>query len=39
MLESFGLDGLVRTSPLHCHSVADVDRFLLITQDLIAYQR
>lgn len=39
MLESFGLEGAVRISPLHCHSVADVDRFLQITQDLIAYQR
>ena len=39
MLESFGLDGAVRISPLHCHTMADVDRFLRITQELAAYQR
>jgi cysteine desulfurase/selenocysteine lyase len=39
MLESFGLDGAVRISPLHCHSVADIDRFLRITQELAAGQR
>ena len=31
MLHSFGLEGAVRVSPLHCHSVADIDRFLQIT--------
>jgi cysteine desulfurase/selenocysteine lyase len=34
MLESFGLAGAVRVSPLHCHSAADIDRFLRITQAL-----
>lgn len=34
MLESFGLAGTVRVSPLHCHSVADVEKFLRITQDI-----
>jgi len=34
MLESFGLEGAVRVSPLHCHSPADVDRFLAVTQDI-----
>ncbi|WOI43818.1 aminotransferase class V-fold PLP-dependent enzyme [Acidovorax sp. BLS4] len=34
MLESFGLAGAVRVSPLHCHSTADVDRFLAVTQDI-----
>lgn len=35
MLESFGLEGAVRASPLHCHTVEDVDRFLMITQEII----
>ena len=34
MLESFGLAGAVRVSPLHCHSTADIDRFLRITQEM-----
>jgi cysteine desulfurase / selenocysteine lyase len=34
MLESFGLEGAVRVSPLHCHSSADIDRFLAITRDI-----
>ncbi|KQP18123.1 aminotransferase class V-fold PLP-dependent enzyme [Pseudorhodoferax sp. Leaf267] len=34
MLDSFGLAGAVRVSPLHCHGVADIDRFLRITQQV-----
>lgn len=34
MLESFGLEGAVRVSPLHCHSPQDVDAFLRTTQEL-----
>lgn len=34
MLDSFGLQGAVRVSPLHCNSVADVDRFLRVTQEI-----
>lgn len=34
MLHSFGLEGAVRVSPLHCHSVADIDRFLQITRQI-----
>jgi cysteine desulfurase/selenocysteine lyase len=34
MLESFGLEGTVRVSPLHCHSMADVARFLKVTQEI-----
>jgi len=34
MLDSFGLEGAVRVSPLHCNSVADVDRFLRITREI-----
>ncbi|MDQ0037359.1 selenocysteine lyase/cysteine desulfurase [Variovorax boronicumulans] len=36
MLESFGLEGTVRVSPLHCHSMADVERFLKVTQEIAA---
>ena len=34
MLESFGLEGAIRVSPLHCHSVTDVELFLKITKDI-----
>lgn len=34
MVESFGLDGLVRISPLHCNTVEDIEEFLSITKDL-----
>jgi selenocysteine lyase/cysteine desulfurase len=34
MLESFGLEGAIRVSPLHCNSTADVDRFLDITREI-----
>jgi len=34
MLDSFGLDGAVRVSPLHCNSAADIDRFLRITREI-----
>lgn len=34
MLESLGLQGAVRVSPLHCHDVADIDRFLQITHEI-----
>lgn len=34
MLNSLGLDGAVRVSPLHCHTFDDVDRFLQVTRDI-----
>lgn len=34
MLESFGLQGAVRVSPLHCHTAGDVDQFLRVTHEL-----
>ncbi|NPC58356.1 aminotransferase class V-fold PLP-dependent enzyme [Caenimonas soli] len=34
MLDSFGLEGAIRVSPLHCNSVADIDRFLHITRQI-----
>lgn len=36
MLDSFGMDGAVRVSPLHCNTVEDIDQFLRITQELAA---
>ena len=34
MLDSFGLEGAVRVSPLHCNSAADIDRFLEVTREI-----
>jgi selenocysteine lyase/cysteine desulfurase len=34
MLESLGLEGAVRVSPLHCHTFDDVDRFLAVTREI-----
>ncbi|XAH22417.1 aminotransferase class V-fold PLP-dependent enzyme [Xylophilus sp. GW821-FHT01B05] len=36
MLESFGLAGTVRVSPLHCNSIADIEKFLRITCEIAA---
>ncbi len=36
MLDSFGLDGAVRVSPLHCNTAEDIDTFLRVTQELTA---
>jgi selenocysteine lyase/cysteine desulfurase len=34
MLESFGLSGAVRVSPLHCHRADDIDKFLKASAEL-----
>ncbi|MEL0658699.1 aminotransferase class V-fold PLP-dependent enzyme [Psychromonas arctica] len=34
MLESFGLKGAIRVSPIHCHSLQDIEEFLKITATL-----
>lgn len=31
MLESCGIDGAIRVSPLHCHTIEDIDGFLAAT--------
>lgn len=36
MLDSFGMDGAIRVSPLHCNSVEEIDKFLGVTQELAA---
>lgn len=34
ILEALGLKGAIRVSPLHCHGVEDIDRFLKITAEI-----
>jgi len=34
MLESFGLEGSIRVSPLHCHSVKEIEKFLKTTKKI-----
>lgn len=34
IVESLGLTGAVRVSPLHCHSTADIDDFLRVTAEI-----
>ena len=36
MLESFGLDGAIRVSPLHCNSKEEIERFLAVTKEIAA---
>lgn len=35
MLESFGLSGTIRVSPLHCHTVEEIEGFLKITEMIV----
>jgi selenocysteine lyase/cysteine desulfurase len=34
MLKSFGLEGAVRVSPLHCHAPEDIEKFLQVTEEI-----
>ena len=34
MLESFGLVGSIRVSPLHCHNIKDIEKFLKVTKKI-----
>ena len=36
IVESLGLTGAIRVSPLHCHSTADIDDFLRVTAEIAA---
>lgn len=36
MLHSFGLKGIVRVSPLHCHNLDEVEAYLKVTQEIAA---
>lgn len=35
-VHSIGQNGIVRVSPLHCHTYEEIDRFLKITEEIIA---
>lgn len=35
IVEALGLTGAIRVSPMHCHSTADIDRFLSITAQIV----
>ena len=39
MVESFGLSGIIRVSPLHCNTMEEIDEFLDITRAIIAQRR
>jgi len=34
IVEAFGLAGVIRVSPLHCHDADDIDEYLRITQEI-----
>ncbi|RFC77220.1 aminotransferase class V-fold PLP-dependent enzyme [Streptomyces sp. AcE210] len=36
ILRAVGLDGIVRVSPLHCHTAAEAERFLEVTREITA---
>ncbi|WP_208855343.1 aminotransferase class V-fold PLP-dependent enzyme [Psychrobacter alimentarius] len=38
MLESFGLKGSIRVSPIHCHNLKDIEKFLEVTKILCQIQ-
>ncbi|PAT63552.1 aminotransferase [Psychrobacter sp. JB193] len=38
MLESFGLKGSIRVSPIHCHNLKDIEKFLGVTKILCQIQ-
>jgi selenocysteine lyase/cysteine desulfurase len=38
MLESFGLKGAIRVSPIHCHNTQDIEEFLIVTKTLCQIQ-
>ncbi|MEK4427163.1 aminotransferase class V-fold PLP-dependent enzyme [Solibacillus sp. FSL K6-1523] len=35
MLDSFGLEGAIRVSPLHCNSIEEIEAFLEVTKKII----
>ena len=39
IVEALGLEGAIRVSPLHCHGVEDIDRFLDITGEIAKLHR
>ena len=39
MLESFGMTGCIRVSPLHCNNIEEIDEFLKMTVDMVEKKR
>ena len=39
IVESLGLTGCIRVSPLHCHDTSDIDDFLRVTAEIAALAR
>jgi selenocysteine lyase/cysteine desulfurase len=39
ILRSLGLEGVVRVSPLHCHTIAEAERFLRVTGEIVREAR
>jgi selenocysteine lyase/cysteine desulfurase len=36
MLESFGMEGCIRISPMHCNNIDEIDTFLKVTAEMVA---
>jgi selenocysteine lyase/cysteine desulfurase len=36
IVEAIGIEGAIRVSPLHCHTIEDIDKFLKITAEIAA---
>ena len=34
IVEALGIDGAIRVSPMHCHGMVDIDKFLKITKEI-----
>ncbi|MBQ7601170.1 MAG: aminotransferase, partial [Lachnospiraceae bacterium] len=39
IVESLGITGCIRVSPLHCHDTSDIDDFLRVTEEIAALAR
>ena len=39
IVESFGLGGIIRVSPLHCNTEEEIDRFLNVTNEILDSKR
>ena len=39
MLQSFGIPGCVRVSPLHCNTTEEIDEFLKATAEMVKARR
>lgn len=39
IVAALGIDGAIRVSPLHCHSIEDIEKFLKVTAEIAAIKR